>query len=219
MDAGKCNKIWRVNVKKDFQPIVDYVEGRISITEFQYLFETDKSLQRTLRLSMDKRYTFLKPYNYNYYEFFKNYYNYKDKNWNTIVNRAGIQGELMRFLDEYSIIYNAYSKYKEEYGFLIDIQPSWAFTNDDTILQTIIESIPKDLSKTKRISIGKEKVRSLFKYDKTYPRWVQSPEWPIVNGKPLVFSHQEKAKGGDIRTYYYFYNEDTKEETVIEQFD
>ena len=35
-------------MKKGFQPILDYVEGRMSITEFQFLFETDKSLQRML---------------------------------------------------------------------------------------------------------------------------------------------------------------------------
>jgi len=206
-------------VKKDFQPILDYVEGRMSITEFQRLFDTDKSLQSTLKLPMDKKYTFLKLYGYNYYNFFKNYYDYKDRNWNTIANRYGIQAELKRLLDEYGISYNALSKYKEEYGFLIDIQPVWTFSNDDSILQPIIDSIPKDLPKTKRIALGKEKIKALFKYDKTYPRWVQGAEWPIVNGKPLVFSHQEKAKGGDIRTYYYFYDEDTKEETVIEQFD
>lgn len=206
-------------MKKDFQPILDYVEGRMSITEFQRLFDTDKSLQSTLKLPMDKKYTFLKLYGYNYYNFFKNYYDYKDRNWNTIANRYGIQAELKRLLDEYGISYNALSKYKEEYGFLIDIQPVWTFSNDDSILQPVIDSIPKDLPKTKRVAIGKEKIKALFKYDKTYPRWVQGAEWPIVNGKPLVFSHQEKAKGGDIRTYYYFYDEDTKEETVIEQFD
>lgn len=205
-------------MRKDFQPIIDYVEGRMSITEFQRLFEADKSLQRILRLPMDKSFTFLKPYNYNYYDFFKDYYDYKGKSWNTIAHRSGIQGELIRFLDEYNISYQAFPKYKEEYRFLIAIQPSWAFTVDDSILQSIIDSIPKDLSKSKRIAIGKEKIKALFKYDKTYPRWIQSPEWPIVNGKPLVFSHQEKAKGGDIRTYYYFYDEDTKEQTVVEQF-
>lgn len=29
----------------------------------------------------------------------------------------------------------------------------------------------------------------------------------------------KKAKGGDIRTYYYFYDEDTQKETVVEQFE
>ena len=98
------------------------------------------------------------------------------------------------------------------------IQPDWLDVLDDSILQPIIDSIPAGLSKTKRIVMGKEKIRAMFRYDKTYPRWVQSPEWPIVDGKPLVFSHQEKVNGTDMFTKYYFYDPDTKKETVIEQF-
>ena len=56
-------------MKKGFQPILDYVEGRMSITEFQFLFETDKSLQRTLKLPMDKKYTGFRDYNYNVFNF------------------------------------------------------------------------------------------------------------------------------------------------------
>lgn len=210
---------WRFGTKKGFQYILDYVEGRMPITEFQRLYETDKSLQRTLKLPMDKKYVFLKSYGYSLYNFFKNSYNYKGKSWDTIVCRSALQGELTRLLDDYGISYVEYPKYHEDSIFLIQIQPSWVDTQDDSILQPIIDSIPKDLSKTKRIAMGKEKIKAMFKYDKTYPRWVQGAEWPIVNGKPLVFSHQEKAKGGDIRTYYYFYDENTKEQTVIEQFD
>ncbi len=206
-------------MRKDFQPIIDFVEGRMSITEFQRLFNTDKSLRKVLKIHICASYTYLKEYNYNLLELFDNHYDYKNKSWDTIVNRAGIQGYLILFLEDLHIEYKAYEKYDEDYRFLLKIQPDWIDCNDDSILQSIIDSIPKDLSKAKRIAIGKEKVKAMFKYDKTYPRWVQSPEWPIVNGKPLVFSHQEKAKGGDIRTYYYFYDEDTKEETVIVQFE
>ncbi len=123
------------------------------------------------------------------------------------------------FLEPGGISVKFHIMYREEYRFLLQIQPDYIDCQDDSILQPIIDSIPKDLSKTKRIAMGKEKVKALFKYDKTYPRWVQEAEWPIVNGKPLVFSHQKKAKGGDIRTYYYFYDPDTKEQTVVEQFD
>ena len=73
------------------------------------------------------------------------------------------------------------------------------------------------MSKTKRVAWGKARIKELFKYDKTYPRWIQYPEWPIVNGKPLVFSHQKKAGKGDERVYYYFYDPDTKKETAITQ--
>ena len=86
------------------------------------------------------------------------------------------------------------------------------------LLKPLIESIPKDLSKTKRVAMGKEKIRALFRYDKSYPRWIQGAEWPIVNGKPLVFSHQERIKGDDWHVLYYFYDPDTKEQTVVEQF-
>ena len=101
----------------------------------------------------------------------------------------------------------------------MDIQPSWVYCLDDGIFRQIMDEIPQALSKTKRIAMGKEKIKALFKYDKTYPRWVQEAEWSIVNDKSLIFSHQKKAKGGEIRTYYYFYDEDTKEEKVIEQFE
>ena len=205
-------------MRNNFKPILDYVEGRMSITEFQHLFETDKQLQKTLKLPMDKKYTCFRDYNYNLYDFFKNSYDYKNKSWDTIANRSSIQGELMRLLDYYCIKYNDYKKYDEDFSFALNIQPLWVFVFDDSILQPIIDSIPKDLSKTKRIAMGKEKIKSLFKYDKTYPRWIQEAEWPIVNGKPLVFSHQEKVKGEDFHTLYYFYDPETKEETVVEQF-
>ena len=206
-------------MKKGFQPILDYVEGRMSITEFQHLFETDKSLQKALKLPMDKKYTAFRDYNYNVFNFLKGDYSYKNKSWNCISLRDRVQEILCVFLDNQQISYKRYPLYMEEYRFLLQIQPDYIDCQDDSILQPIIDSIPKDLSKTKRIAMGKEKVKALFKYDKTYPRWVQEAEWPIVNGKPLVFSHQKKAKGGDIRTYYYFYDPDTKEQTVVEQFD
>ena len=47
-------KIWLFNTKRKFQPILDYVEGRMSITEFRQMFETNKSLQKILKLPLDK---------------------------------------------------------------------------------------------------------------------------------------------------------------------
>lgn len=112
----------------------------------------------------------------------------------------------------------SYTKYDDDYDYTLGIQPSWLDINDEYgIFDKIIEEVPKDLSKAKRIAYGKNRLKELFKYDKTYPRWVQAPEWPIVNGKPLVFSHQSKGKKDDERVYYYFYDPDTKEETIVMQ--
>lgn len=161
----------------------------MSITEFQFLFETDKSLQRMLKLSLDKTRICYKPYNYNLFEVFKEDYEFKNKNWDTISKRSGVQRLLVGFLDFYNISYNLYTKYQEDYDFLLDIQPSWVDCQDDSILQPIIDSIPKDLSKTKRIAMGKEKVKALFKYDKTYPRFL----YPAGIGSGVADSQRQTA--------------------------
>lgn len=205
-------------MRKDIQPILDYVEGRLSADKFYELFKTDKSLQRTLKARLDRSYEFLSDYHYNLFDFLSKEYRFKNKTWNCISMRSSLQEVLSAYLENFNIKYEEYSGYGEDYDFLLDIQPDWLDVLEDSILQPIIDSIPAGLSKTKRIAIGKEKLRAMFRYDKTYPRWVQSPEWPIVDGKPLVFSHQEKVKGADMFTKYYFYDPDTKKETVIEQF-
>ena len=51
-----------------------------------------------------------------------------------------------------------------------------------------------------------------------YPRWIQSPEWPISkSGKPMKFVKQITDKNTQI-TKFIFEDIDTKQETTIEQF-
>lgn len=206
------------NREKAIQSIVDYVEGRMPINVFREEFLTNSNLQKVLKEPMDQKYEYLKDYDFQLYNLFMNGYDFQFKNWNTISIQRELQGELERFLNQKKITYHSYSTYRENYLYILDIQPSWLDCVDDQgIYDKILEEVPKDISKTKQIAWGKARIKELFRYDKTYPRWVQSPEWPIVNGKPLVFSHQSKEKKDDERVYYYFYDPETKEETVIMQ--
>ncbi len=101
------------------------------------------------------------------------------------------------------------------------MRPSWLQT-DIPFLDSIIQTAPKNLSKDKIIRYVRQRIKELFiTRSHKYPEWLQNPEWPIVDGKPLEFIRQD----GDINNYeditinYYFYNSDTKEEVVIEQFE
>lgn len=206
------------NREKAIQSIVDYVEGRMPINVFREEFLTNSNLQKVLKEPMDQKYEYLKDYDFQLYNLFMNGYIYKKSNWNTVRIKFGLQAELEEFLDQQNIIYKKFTKYDDAYSFILDIQPSWVFCVDDQgIYDKILEEVPKDISKTKQIAWGKARIKELFRYEKTYPRWVQSPEWPIVNGKPLVFSHQSKEKKDDERVYYNFYDPETKEETVVMQ--
>lgn len=202
---------------KKYQPIVDYVEGRMPVTDFQKMFNEDRSLRKTLSTRLNKKWVFLKDYGYTIWNKLTKDVTYADRDWNSIRLREYLQEVLSAYLDNFNIKYTLHQKYIDDIDLLIDIQPSWLYVLDDS-LDHIVYEIPKDLSKTKQIAWGKQRVKELFKYDKSYPRWIQEAECPIVNGKPLVFSHTENVYGNPEHKRYYFYDPDTKEQTVVEQF-
>lgn len=111
------------------------------------------------------------------------------------------------------------NKDADEYAFLLKMLPEYLDIRDETFLYQIINSASEGFSKTEKLHYGQKKVMELFKYDKKPPDWIQSPEWPIVKGKPLVFRYQITNKENSDHEYYYFYDPETKEETIIEQYD
>lgn len=107
-----------------------------------------------------------------------------------------------------------------KYNKLSTICPSW-LQFDEELLSDVIQNAPKNLNKSNRIKWCKAKIRDMFKVDKYYPKWLQNPEWPIVDGTPLVFRKQSHSVN-DVytdRIKYYFYHPETNEETIVEQYD
>lgn len=206
-------------MKPEVQILIDYVEGRLDVKNFKQIFDTNSRLRKLLKRKIDPKYSAYKKYNYNLYNYFLENHEFRKCNWDTVETRYTLFLEIKRWLDWFHISYNdGYTKYSDDYIYLLDIQPSWLdITDDQGIFDKILAERPKELSKTKQITWGKAELKKLFRYDKTYPRWIQSPEWPIIEGKPLVFSHQKKAGKDDERVFYYFYDPETKAETVITQ--
>ena len=204
-------------MNQELQIIIDYVGGKSNIKEFRKEFLNNPSIKKLLESKIYIE--AFKSYNYNLFDYFNKRINPLRNDWNNVYSKYVVWYDLKLFLDYNHIVYDrSNQKYQDDYSYILDIQPSWLDIEDDQgIFDKIIAECPKDLSKTKRVAWGKARIKELFKYDKTYPRWIQDPEWPIVNGKPLVFSHQKKAGKNDERVYYYFYDPDTKKETVITQ--
>ena len=79
------------------------------------------------------------------------------------------------------------------------------------------------MSKSAKKKIVREEIRKLFKRQtKGYPRWVQSPEWPIgINNKPMTFVKQVNCKAKsehDDYSEYYFIDEETSNEKIVRQY-
>ena len=82
------------------------------------------------------------------------------------------------------------------------------------LINDIIMSLPEELSKTKRVKLAKEKMRELFP-GKKRPFWIEGPEWPVNNGKPMTYI--SRKVDGDL-FQYIFEDPETGERRVVEQF-
>jgi len=146
------------------------------------------------------------------YENVKNIKSYKDSerlHW--IVRKYILRNQIPVNIDNF---------YSDRFDFLINIQPDWLdVENEEFLINEIINKIPGDIkTKSQKIRWCKDKIKEYFKYDKTPPRWIQNPEWPIVDGRPLVFKSQSREREDDEQVCFYFYDPDTKQETVVTQF-
>lgn len=112
---------------------------------------------------------------------------------------------------------------REKFGFMLDACPQYIGGPEvDHLLDALLEEIPAELSKAKRVKLYKEKVKALFPMaGKKYPRWVQEAEWPLSpSGKPMRFVEQKKGKDykTTMQTHFLFEDVDTGETRTIEQF-
>nr|MDE5722265.1 hypothetical protein [Clostridia bacterium] len=101
------------------------------------------------------------------------------------------------------------------YLFLEQLLPEWIGIDNISFLQNLMSMAPKRMSKTQQLRWGKAKIKELFKFDNKKPEWMQQPEWPIINGRPLIFSHQETDEEGFEK--YFFYDNETNQQVVIKQ--
>lgn len=197
--------------KSIIQILVKFVEGNISFKEFRDHIESDDSI---LSLLEDKNPNQDFPYQKN--KTIKEcLFFYR---WESSAGRLNVHKYILRYLDFYKVANVPTPIYQDDWRFRIEIQPSYVNIRDDEYLDRIICSAPKELSQAQRKKWLKDKIKNLFKYETKPPRWIQDPEWPIVEGIPLVFKSQSKEKTNDERVLYQFYNPINNEEMVIVQF-
>jgi len=207
----------------------DFVEGKVTTEAFWREYQDSKLLQEVL-IKDEKR-----P---------KGVWNFCEKTGKTIYNENKPFDSDTYFAPERLLTVVDISKLSHRYGLIetvcryfffrkeqvklmnpdavkyLNLQkmlPSWLDIREEELLLDIYNSAPNGLSKGDHLKWCKQEVKKLFKCDSKPPRWVQNPEWPIINGRPLVFKGQSKEKNHDERVYFYFYDPETKEETIITQ--
>jgi len=192
------------------QDLIKFIEGEIDFNDFWKNYLSNSSYKAIFDINLgDKFKHSWKGTVCDYINLF---------NVKTSRGRLSIFGAAKQFL-----IVNGYEIrptefYSKEFSFKLSIQPSYVSIEDEDFLNQIIESAPNDLTKTNQKKWIKDKIKSLFLFDKKPPKWIQEPEWPLEDGKPLVFMKQTKELLNDERVFYTFYNPESKKETIVTQF-
>ena len=202
--------------ESSIQVMQAFVEGKINIQAFKHEFDTNPLLKMTLRNDplCPKDTYYLLPED-------KDIIRHLEMiDWSKTGGQLNVWGEVERFLLRYKRQFTPTNYYRNRHSFLLAIQPRWLdITNEDYLNSHVISKIPNDITtKTKKVAWCKSRLKELFQYDKNPPRWVQSPEWPIIDGKPLVFKKQIAGKVDTERVDFLFSHPDTGEEHVVTQW-
>ncbi|MBT2371589.1 hypothetical protein [Pseudomonas fluorescens] len=188
--------------------IKQFVEGSISPKAFEEKVYADSAVEALLKGENNLPAYIIEPDLYTY-AISQNYLNLE-----CIYN---IQTLLSGVLNKKGIAHTVEKKYEDLFNLTLKVQPKWLSLPSDYLSMLIEEQ--KNLSPKELQSWLKEKIKSDFRYLKTPPKWLQSPEWPIEGGKPMVFLGQLDISelSHDLAQAYLFFDEGKKTFHTITQ--
>lgn len=107
--------------------------------------------------------------------------------------------------------------YHDAYNLYLDAaQDCFDGPEVEHITMAIIENALPIQPKTKRIQTAKQQVKDAFHVtDRTRPRWIQGPEWPMGQASPMKFLKQ-KRQGEQV--LYLFQDVDDGSTRTVTQF-
>jgi len=209
----------------DYKQItIDYIEGRIGASEFLHIRETDSGLTEwlqslvpegmTMTVWRDERVQVL-PYKV-----------FEDIN---VRHKPGTIGHTMDTQDGlYNLLKGAFpditivkdQALRDKFSIMLDLTPDWiggAEYENSGLFEKILAEVPEGTSKTKRNKYVKARLKEYFQCEKSWPRWIQEPEWPFCNGKPMKFVKTVAKIRGEWYCHH-FIDIETGEEKVVEEF-
>lgn len=193
--------------------IINFVEGRMTGKEFEQQVYNNAQIEELLK---DESLTWFDTYiKTNPYDFLI---------WLDYDDPGGVlnaQGAMELFLERKGIENKPSKEQSRLYDALLDAQPKWLSVRSNYLKTLIADLDTTDLPGLKHAL--KEKLLSLFRYNKKPPKWIQSPDWPIGDNGPLYFLGQIKLAGCELfhdeaAAYLFIDTATGTTETVIQVF-
>jgi len=172
------------------QILKDFVENTISEKDFEQQLYTNPDLEKILSdPSIAWQGTYLQDTNPFLY--------LAEQDYKSSVGKLNAHGTVKLFLSKIGVEFTSSTQYSDEYNLILSTSPKYIDAEPDFIEKYILPE-DKTLSKTDQKLYMKQRYAELFKYQTKPPQWIQNPNWPIKNNKPLFFLGQIAIKNGDI---------------------
>ncbi|MFV0624681.1 hypothetical protein ACBY01_11835 [Sphingomonas sp. ac-8] len=189
--------------------INSYLSGEVSLKTFYDDLMVDHSLQDYLEQDVS-----IPPYTKN-----GNLFLYiADQDSSNAASDLNVKDALSQFLTAKGVEHSVDKTASRNYGLVLDASPSWVSLSDEYI-SSLIESLPNNISRTAQVKMVNEKILSDYRYLKKAPKWLQSPEWPLSHGKPLLFIGQMDLGNimhDDAQVYLFFDENENSFETLTQ---
>lgn len=200
-------------MKEEIQLLTEFVEGKMSSKEFEQQLYTNHSLELFLsKAEINWNGTYLEGTNAFLY--------LVEQNYSSTEGVLNAQGTAVLFLRKLEIETVPTINYTEHHK-VSTLSPQY-IDADSVFIEKHIMPTDKTLSKPALKQYIKARYTELFAYQSKPPKWIQNPQWPIKNDKPLFFLTQVDIK--DCRFFhdngciYLFLDPETGAIETIQQF-
>ena len=212
------------------QRIIDFVEGRLSFIEFHSLILTDDAFAEWIDQNAPagwKCYTrATQANNYTVEELpYSIRHALQENAWEetegSIGYRLNLYSSMERFLlQKYpdlcihpdTTIYELDELVSSACPKYIDGSEVWS----SGLIEQVVNECSSDWSKAKKIRYIKSRIIDEFHVqDKKYPKWIQNPEWPFANGRPMKFV-KTTVKHKNEWYQHHFVDLETGEERIVD---
>ena len=115
----------------------------------------------------------------------------------TLGGLVNCEGIIEDFLQKAGVSFRPAKRFGSTYSLILTTVPDYL----DPPLEFLTEKIiPTDsnLTEGQKKKVIKERLKEYFRCVDQPPKWIQSPEWPIREGKPLVFVGQVPIDAPDL---------------------
>ena len=162
-----------------FNVLVSFAEGRLDGPALDAALATEE-MKVLLSVFEEPRYPALTNH-------YRRLHNKQDRT--TLGGLVNSEGIIEDFLQKAEVVFHPAKRFGSIHRLILKAVPAFLDPPLEFMTKNVVP-LDSDLSDAQKTKLIKERLKEYFKYVDKPPKWIQNPDWPIRDGKPLVFVGQ-----------------------------